>query len=86
VQLSGEKKTNYMQPSLSAPRALEPGRANAIEKKGLWSTDYLHGGLCRWPFSFLSFANAVFFSPFITWMCHQLRVLSGDRDEGRQLI
>ena len=48
LEASTSKVTSdFTQPSLLAPRDLQPERPGDIEKIGFWSTDSLHGGLCH---------------------------------------
>jgi hypothetical protein len=54
----------YQQPSLVAPRVLEPEESEYLGKRGVWSTDMTHGGHCNQLLSLLRFIYRRQWLPF----------------------
>lgn len=63
----------YEQPSLVAPRVLEPEESESLGKRGAWSTDMAHGGHCNQLLALLRFMHRRFWLPFWAFLrnCHQ---------------
>jgi len=58
----------YEQPSLVAPRVLEPEESESLGKRGVWSTDMTHGGHCNQLLSLLRFMHRRLWLPLCAFL------------------